>query len=169
MSEIIYAQWTVDKSQHRFWVILVTFIVAAVFFLSFFLIYIVSKTNEVTLAVIPIIAFFLLVGIIPEAIKSWGAVEEEGQVYVTEKGVYLRELNDPNKYKAVSWENISQYDLKYFNSVSFLGKVFPKPTRFFLKGKYEEDSFALEAFGEDTDVLRAYLKEKNVSFGFVRK
>lgn len=169
MSETIYSQWTVDKNQNRFWVILVTFIVATVFLLSFFLLYIVSKTSEIILAVIPIIAFFLLFGIIPEAIRSWGAVEEEGQVYVTEKGVYLRELNDQSKYKFVSWENISQYDLKYFNSVSFLGKVFPKPTRFFLKGKYEEDSFALDAFGEDTDVLRAYLKEKNVSFGFVRK
>lgn len=169
MSETVYAQWTIDKSQHRFWIGLVITTAATFFLLSFFLLYIVTQTTELLLAFIPILSLLLLLGLFPEAVKSWGAVEKSGQVYVTEKGLYLRNLSKPEDYKFVSWENIAQYDLKYFNSVSPLGKIFSRPTKFFLKGKYEEDSFTFDAFGEDVDVVRAYLKEKNVNFGFIKK
>jgi len=169
MDETVYTRWTIDKSQHRFWIVLVITIASSLFFLSFFLLYIVSQTKEILLALIPILSLLLLLGLFPEAIRSWGSVEESGQVYVTEKGIYLRNLSKPDNYKFVSWENITQYDLKYFASASPLGKIFPKPTRFFLKGKYEEDSFAFAAFEEDIDVVRAYLKEKNVNFGFIKK
>jgi hypothetical protein len=169
MSETIYAQWTIDKTQNRFWIVLVTAVAAASFLLSFFFLYIISETTEVLLVTIPIVLFILLIAILPESVKAWGAIGQSGQVYVSEKGIYFRELNDPNKYKFIAWENIATYDLKYFNSVSALGKIFPKPTKFFLKGRYEEDSFSFDAFGENVDVARAYLKEKNVSFGFVQK
>ncbi len=169
MSETVYASWTIDKTQHRFWIALVTTIVAALFLTSLWLVYVLTKTDNIFLAVVPILLFLALLALLPEALIAWGSLSQSGQVYLTERGAYLRFSNNANDYKFIAWENTSQYDSKSFNSVSFIGKIFPKPTRFFLKGRYEEDSLAIEAFGDDSDTLRAYLKEKNVLFGFAKK
>jgi len=168
MNETVFAQWIVDKTQYRFLigfavtVAVVSFLLISVFF------YFVIQTKNIIFATVPGILFLLVFGFCAEAFLAWSCVDESGKIYITDKGIYLCSLADPNQFKFVRWEDISSYDLKYFLSKTFLGKFFPKPTKFFLKGHYETDSFSFLAFGENVDISRAYLKEKNVPFGFIR-
>ena len=105
---------------------------------------------------------------LPEFFKSLGAVSHSNEVYLTDKGIYRRDLGGKADYRFVPWSQMSGYDVRYLASKSLLGKLYPRPNQFFVKSKYEEDNFTIEAFGEDTDILRAYFQENNVPFGFVK-
>lgn len=162
------AKWEINKGSANFFAFVVLLVAFAAVLVSFFAIYIVSRSTNIIFLVIPIILGAVFLGLLPEFFKSLNSYSQNAEVYITQRGVYLRPLPTSNKFNFLAWEQITQYDETPFISVSFLGLLFPKPTRFSLQGKYEEDSFSVEALGEDSDVLRAYLKEHEVPFGFVK-
>lgn len=167
-NETVFAKWEISGSQVLFIAILITTTLFLLFAFSFWAVYIFSKSTNVVSLVIPIILLLLFLAALPELFKSLKSVPKDSEVYVTEKGVYRREQEKGDQHQFIPWEQMSGYDMRYLASSSPLGKIFVRPTQFFLKSKYEEDNFVVDAFGEDVDVLRAYLKENNVPFGFLK-
>ena len=110
----------------------------------------------------------LFLAALPELFKSLRSTPENSEVYLTDKGVYRRNLASKDDYKFIPWGQMSGYDMRYLSSTTLLGKLFIRPTQFILKSKYEEDNFVIDAFGENVDTLRAYLKENSVPFGFLK-
>ena|SRR3989304_9034018 len=165
--ETIFAKWEVDRDKVLFVAFIATFVLIFLFAFSFWAIYIYSKSTNIVFLVIPVILFLLSLAAIPELFKSLKAAPQNSEVYVTDKGVYRREPQN-KEYKFIPWGQMNGYDMHYLSSTSPLGRIFIRPTQFVLKSKYEEDNFVVEAFGENVDVLRAYLKENNVPFGFLR-
>lgn len=168
-NETVYARWIVGRDQVIFIAAASVLVIFSLFAFSLWSIYFVSRSTNLIFLVIPILLLFLLLASVPEFFKSLRSVPENSEVYLTDKGVYRRKLRNKEDYKFIPWEQMSGYDMCYLSSNTLLGKFFVRPTQFFLKSKYEEDNFAIEAFGEDVEVLRAYLKENNVPFGFLKK
>ncbi len=166
-SETVYARWEVKKDQVLFVAILITIVLFLLFFLSAWVIYFVSQSTNIILLIVPIVLFLFFLGALPELAKSLKSVPEESEVYLTNRGVYRKTLGK-EEHKFIPWGQMDGYDMSYLGSTSPLGKLFTRPTKFFLKSKYEEDNFVIEAFGEDVDIFRAYLKENNVPFGFLK-
>lgn len=160
--------WSVDSSHSVLPAAFIFFLVLIIFVLSFIFIFIIFKSTDIIALVVPILLFVLLIGITPEFIKSLRAITESAEIYITERGVYKRKPGNKEDFKFIAWDLMSGYDMKYLESVGFLGKFFPRPTKFFIKSKYTDDSFWLDAFGDSVDILCAYLKEHNVPFGFVQ-
>lgn len=165
--ETILAKWNVSKDQVIFPAVLVSLIIFFLFGLTSWGIYFVSQSTNVLILIIPIILFFILLAALPEFFKSLKSAPENSEVYLTDKGVYRRDDSQKDQ-KFIPWEQMSSYDMSYLGSTTPLGKLFIRPTKFFLKSKYEEDNFIVETFGENVDILRAYLKENNVPFGFLK-
>lgn len=166
--ETALANWEINKSTATLWASIVTLIFFGAAFFSFFAVYLVSKSTNFVLLIIPAIFVGIFLATLPEFFKTLKAYSQNAMVYITERGVYLRPLPQGDKYNFLAWELMVQYDEIPFISKSFLGFLFPKPTRFVLRGQYEEDTFAVEAVGDDADILRAYLKEHQVKFGFLK-
>ncbi len=166
MNETVYAEWEVSPSSLRFTAAIIFAILTFLFLFSFLTILIFQKSTNLFLLAAPIILFFVWVGSLPDLLKSWGVVKGNYQVYITERGIYKR--TSDKDYQFISWEQIVGYDLSYVKPSTPLGKFFSWPTRFVIKSKFSEDSFDIQVFGEDVDVTRAYLKEKNIPFGFIQ-
>lgn len=166
VQETVFSKWEISKDQIRFFAFLVFVIISFLFVFSFFEIIIFQKSTDIVLLVIPIILFLVFLAAVPEFIKSLTTVKSSYLVFLTEKGIYKKISKNENQF--ISWEQMTSYDLAYFHSNTPIGKLFPRPTRFFIKSKYSEDSFAVDSLGENSDVLRAYLKEKSVPFGFIK-
>lgn len=165
--ETTLAKWEVSKDQVIFVALLISFIIFFFFIFSFWSIYIVSRSTNIVFLVIPILLFFMLVAALPELFKSLKSAPENAEIFLTDKGIYRKGVGQ-EEVKFIPWEQLSGYDMSYLASTSPLGRLFIRPTKFFLKSKYEEDNFVVDAFGENVDVLRAYLKENNVPFGFLK-
>src|SRR3989344_639194 len=161
-NETVYERWKVEKDQVIFVAILITAVLFFLFAFSFWGIYIVSKSTNLVFLVIPIILGLLFLAALPELFKSLRSTPENSEVYLTDKGVYRRNLASKDDYKFIPWGQMSGYDMRYLSSTTLLGKLFIRPTQFILKSKYEEDNFVIDAFGENVDTLRAYLKENSV-------
>lgn len=166
-NETVLAKWEVSRDHVLFVAIIVTFISFSLFAFSFWAIYIFSKSTNLIFLVIPIILLLLFLAALPELFKSLRSAPQNAEVYITDKGVYCRKSQKEN-HQFIPWGQMSSYDIRYLASSSPLGKLFVRPTQFILKSQYEEDSFVVDAFGEDVDTLRAYLKENNIPFGFIK-
>lgn len=159
--------WSVSNSQ-TIWPAIIAFsLIAVLFVASFIYFFIFLKSTEIWQLVIPIVLFLLTLVVLPELIKSLKAVDESADVSITERGVYKRLGPSEGDIKFVAWDLMVGYDMRYLNSSGLIGKLFPRPTKFHIKSKYEDDSFWVDAFGEHIDVLQAYLKEHNVAFGYL--
>lgn len=165
--ETTYAKWEVDKGQVVFVAVLVTVVLFFIFVFSAWSIYIVSKSTNILFLIVPVIFLLLFLSSLPELFKSLQSAPEAGEISVTSLGVY-RKISGNQEQQFIPWGQMVGYDLRYLSSTTPVGKLFPRPTQFILKSKYEEDNFLVDAFGEDTDTLRAYLKENNVPFGFLK-
>lgn len=173
--EIQLANWSIAKSQSSSPAIIIFLSITTVFVISFLYIFVISKSTNLFSIIIPILLFLALISALSELIKSLKAITESSDVYITERGVYKRnsENKDPSAtgqgdYKFIAWDLITGYDMKYLQTQGFIGKLFPRPTKFHITSKYADDSFWLDVFGEDVDILRAYLKEHNVPFGYLK-
>lgn len=162
------ASWSVDSIQTVLPASFVFFAVLILFITSFVFVFVIFKNTDLLSLVLPIMLFLMVISTLPEFIKSLKSISESSEVYITERGVYKRNSQKQEEYKFVAWDLMTGYDMKYLQSNSFLGKIFVRPTKFFIKSKYPDDSFWLDAFGDDVDILRAYLKEHNVPFGFLK-
>lgn len=166
-AETTYARWQIGKEQVLFVAILITGAVFFLFLFSLWAIYFVSQSTNILLLSIPILFLFLLVAVLTELFKSLRSIPENSEIYITDKGIYKR-FPGKEEHKFIPWGQMNGYDLRYLVSTSALGRLFVRPTQFFLKSQYEEDNFVVEAIGENVEVLRAYLKENNVPFGFLK-
>lgn len=167
-NETVLANWDVDGTHVVFVAAIVTFVNFFLFAFSFTVIFILSKSTDIVLLLIPPILGIVFFASIPEFFKSLKSSPESSKIFVTSLGVYKGKGENRENYKFIPWGQMSGYDMRYLASLSPIGKLYIRPTQFFLKSKYEEDSFIVDAFGEDVDVLRAYLKENNVPFGFLK-
>ncbi len=161
------ATWSVSKNQSSLLASIIFFPILVFFIVSFLWIFIAIKSTNIASLVIPIVLLLLVIATLPEFLKSLKAINESSEVSITERGVYKRNPEKKAEPKFIAWDLMTGYDMKYLQSSGTLGKLFSRPTKFFIKSKYPDDSFWLDAFGEDVDILRAYLKENNVPFGFL--
>ncbi len=166
--ETVIAKWEIDKSQIVFLASVVTFVLFFLAAASFTIIFLLEQSTNIVLLIIPILLLLVFFGSLPEFFKSLGAVGSSSEVYLTNQGIYKKNPASEKDYKFIPWTQMSGYDVRYLGSKSLLGKAYPRPNQFFIKSKYEEDNFAVEAFSENTDVLRAYFQENNVPFGFAK-
>lgn len=167
-SERTLESWTIDGSNTVLPAGFIFFLILILFISSFVFIFIIAKSTTIVALIIPIVLFLLVMVTLPEFIKSLKAISEPAEIYISERGVYKRNPEKEKEFKLIAWDLMTGYDMKYLESAGILGKIFPRPTKFFIKSKYSDDSFWLDAFGDHVDVLRAYLKEHNVPFGFVQ-
>lgn len=165
MNETVFESWVVNSSEKK---LVATFIFGAIvvsFLFSFYIIFLITRSTNIILLVVPIILFLLTISSLPEYLKSLSSNQLNAQISLTETGISVKESGGEVK---LTWEQIASYDMKYFNSTSPLGSLFPKPTSFIFKMR-DDSSYRVDSFGETVDVVRAYLKEKNIPFGFVQK
>jgi hypothetical protein len=167
-SEKVFAQWTLGRDQIIFPALLTTAVAFFLFVFTLWAFYIVSSSTNIVLLLVPILLGFLFLATLPELFKSLRNLPEEARVYITDQGVYSGKGERRENYKFIPWGQMNSYDVHYLGSSGFLGRFFVRQTQIILKSKYEEDNFLVEAIGEDVDILRAYLKENNVPFGFVK-
>ncbi len=166
--ETTLSSWTINKSQSSLPATIIFSFLLILFLISFAWIFIINKSTDIVSLVIPIILFLIVLATLPEFFKSLKAIGESYEVYLTERGIYKRTPEKKEEPHFIAWDLMSGYDMKYLQSPGLLGKIFIRPTKFFIKSKYSDDSFWLDTFGDDVDILRAYLKEHNVPFGFVQ-
>lgn len=169
MEETKLANWTVDKSQTIFPATIVFVTILLIFCLSLLFVFVINQSVTLFSLIIPIVLFLVLVSVVPEFFKSLGAVKEATEITITERGLYRQNLEKKDQQQFIAWDHLTGYDMSYQHSATPLGKLFPRPTKFYLKSKFETDNFWIDAFGDDIDILRAYLKEHNVPFGFLKK
>ena len=168
MEQTTLASWVNNKSHQRTLATIFFSIFLATFLVSFVFIYIILKSTNPFTITIPLILFLPVLPALREVWSSLTLFKESTQVYLTDTGVYARDLEKPNEYKFLAWELIRQYDIIHIGSAPVVGVLIPKPTRFLLRGKHEEDSFVIDAYGDNADILEAYLKEHEIPFGFMK-
>jgi hypothetical protein len=162
------ANWSIDKSAHRFWGFLLFVVPFSIFLASFIVIYIVDRSTNIIAVIIPILLFFPLIPTFKEFLNVLGAYKENSIVYITTEGIYVRYIDKEDKYEYLTWDAMKQYDILSGAPKKGLGRLIPKPTRFHLKGSHEDESIIVEAMGPNIDVLRHYLKERGVPFGYMK-
>lgn len=168
MDETTLSSWTIARSKSILPATLIFSFVLTLFLISFTWIFIINKSTSIVPLAIPIILLLLVISTLPEFFKSLRAISESYAIYLTERGIYKGDPKNKDDFHFIAWDLMSGYDMKYLQSSGLLGKIFVRPTKFFIKSKYTDDSFWLDAFGDDVDILRAYLKEHNVPFGFLK-
>ena len=166
-NETVLAKWEVSRDHVLFVAIIVTFVLFFLFAFSFWAIYLFSKSTSIVFLVLPILLFLLFLAALPELFRSLRTAPQDAEIYITDKGVYRRQ-SQKEEYQVISWGQMSSYDMRYLATSSPLGKLFIRPTQFILKSKYEVDNFVVDAFGENVDILRSYLQDNNVPFGFLK-
>jgi len=164
MAETTLASWKIDKNSHRMLASLIFFIPAAIFIVAFLTIYVILRSTNIILLVIPVILFLPLVPTFRELSRSFALYKENLWIYVTDRGVYIRHVDQGDKHDFLAWEAIKQYDVTSSPSLTLI----PQPAIFRLVGAYEDESLTIYAFDYDADILKNYLKEHNVPFGFMR-
>lgn len=161
------AKWTIDKSGHLMIASLIFIVPLAIFLVSFVYVYIILKSTNIVLLVVPVLLFFPT---IPAFIEFWQDLQifkNKMEVYLTEKGVYVRHLDKGDEHDFIAWYDIKQYDVTTFPSSSIFGSFIRKPSRFTLRGSAKGDGIIVDAIGNDELILRDQLKTHNISFGFM--
>ena len=164
MAETVLASWKIDKSNHQMLASIIFFIPAAIFIVAFLAIYVILRSTNIILLAIPVILFLPLVPTFRELSRSLALYKENLWIYVTDRGVYIRHLDQGDKHDFLAWEAIKQYDVTSPPSLTLI----PQPAVFRLVGAYEDESLTIYAFDYDVDILKNYLKDHNVPFGFMR-
>lgn len=164
MAETTLASWKIDKGSHRMLASIIFLIPLAIFLVAFLTVYVILRSTNIILVVLPIILFLPLIPTFWELSRSFELYKENLGVYITDRGVYVRHLDQGDKYDFLAWEAIKQYDVTSPPSLTLV----PQPAIFRLVGAYEDESLTVYAFGYDADILKNYLKEHNISFGFMR-
>lgn len=162
------ASWSIDKNTYRFWGFLLFIIPFALFVASFIAVYIVGRSIHIVAVVIPVLLFFPLLPTFKEFLNVRNAYKESTIMYITAEGVYVRHPEKGDKFDYLAWEVMKEYDILASPPKKGISALIPKPTRFLLKGAHEDESIIVEAIGSDDAVLRHYLKERGVTFGFVK-
>ena len=168
MDEPTLSRWTITRSKSILPATFIFSFVLTLFLISFTWIFIINKSTSIVPLAIPIILLLLVISTLPEFFKSLKAISESYEVSLTERGVYKHNSGKKEEQKFIALDLMTSYDMKYLQSPGLFGKIFVRPTKFFIKSKYTDDSLWLDTFGDDVDILRAYLKEHNVPFGFLK-
>ncbi len=168
MSKESLASWSIDKDTYRFWGFLLFIVPFAIFVASFIAVYIVGRSINIIAVVVPVLLFFPLIPTFKEFLNVRNAYKESTIVYITAEGIYVRHPEKGDKLDYLAWEAMKEYDVLSSSPKKGIAALIPKPTKFLLKSAHEDESIVVEAVGHDDAVLRHYLKERGVTFGFMK-
>jgi hypothetical protein len=165
-TENTLARWTIRKNYHQLMSSIVFLVPLAIFLVGFIGVYFVLRSTNIAFLIVPILLFLPVIPGFMEFYNTRKIYKEDLEVYITEKGVYVRHLDLGDKYTFIDWFSIKQFDITTFPKDSFLGRLTPKPTRFVLKGAVEDETVTVDALEENVDVFNDLLREHQIPFGF---
>lgn len=166
ISENTLAKWTIRKNYYQLISSLIFLVPLAIFLVGFIGVYFVLKSTNIAFLIVPILLFLPVIPGFTEFYSIMKIYKENLEVYITEKGVYVRHLDLGDKYSFIDWFSIKQFDITTFPKDSFIGKMIPKPTRFVLRGAVENEAMTVDALEENADVFKNLLQERDIPFGF---
>lgn len=165
-TENTLAAWTINKAGSRRLALSVFFATLAIFIISLVSIYFIFKSTHIAVLAVPLILFLPMLAAFKGFLRVLSVYKEDTQVYVTDRGIYVRYLEQKDKYAFKDWYLIKEYDVVSFPSKSFFDKLIEVPTRFVLKGDTAEENLFVDALGPDAENFRSLLHERNIPFGF---
>lgn len=165
-TENILTKWIINKTAHLMLASIVFFIPLAIFIASFVGIFVLLRSTNLALLIVPLLLFLPIIPATKEFWDIYKIYQESTQVYVTDTGIYVRYLDRKDKYDFISWYSIKQYDIVDFPKHSLLQKMITVPTRFVFQNGDGGETMSVDAIDSDAEVLRNYLHERNIPFGF---
>jgi len=166
-NETKLASWNIDKDSGRILAFLIFFILLLIFIASFCIIYLIQQSTTIIFLIIPVLLFLPLIPTFKELMASSQVFKEDMEVNITERGIYVIH-SDTDKEDFLAWEQMKQYDILSLPSLNIVNLFVPKPSRFCLHGSYEDEYLELDANGQNSDLLKSYLKDHSILFGYVR-